>query len=86
MCIVSMFFTCLGKHECLSFCLVQVLPDRSHPKLLMSGGGGYLLSGFTVAMENLKADPSLKSNSSTLDLHETEEPAAKKRKYLESDS
>lgn len=64
----------------------QVLPDRSHPKLLMSGGGGYLLSGFTVAMENLKADPSLKSNSSTLELHETEEPAAKKWKYLESDS
>uniref|UniRef100_A0A8C4KXJ5 tRNA (adenine(58)-N(1))-methyltransferase non-catalytic subunit TRM6 n=1 Tax=Equus asinus asinus TaxID=83772 RepID=A0A8C4KXJ5_EQUAS len=48
----------------------QVLPDRSHPKLLMSGGGGYLLSGFTVAMDNLR----------------TEEPAAKKRKCPESDS
>ncbi|XP_027968736.1 tRNA (adenine(58)-N(1))-methyltransferase non-catalytic subunit TRM6 isoform X3 [Eumetopias jubatus] len=64
----------------------QVLPDRSHPKLLMSGGGGYLLSGFTVAMDNLKADPSLKSNASTLESHTTEEPAAKKRKCPESDS
>ncbi|XP_012583518.1 PREDICTED: tRNA (adenine(58)-N(1))-methyltransferase non-catalytic subunit TRM6 isoform X2 [Condylura cristata] len=63
----------------------QVLPDRSHPKLLMSGGGGYLLSGFTVAMDSLKADPSLKSGLSTLELHKTEEPAAKKRKCLESD-
>lgn len=64
----------------------QVLPDRSHPKLLMSGGGGYLLSGFTVTMDNLKEDPSLHSNSSTLELHQTEEPAAKKRKCPESDS
>ncbi|XP_023481909.1 tRNA (adenine(58)-N(1))-methyltransferase non-catalytic subunit TRM6 isoform X2 [Equus caballus] len=64
----------------------QVLPDRSHPKLLMSGGGGYLLSGFTVAMDNLRADLSLKSNASTLELHKTEEPAAKKRKCPESDS
>ncbi|XP_008571045.1 PREDICTED: tRNA (adenine(58)-N(1))-methyltransferase non-catalytic subunit TRM6 isoform X2 [Galeopterus variegatus] len=64
----------------------QVLPDRSHPKLLMSGGGGYLLSGFTVAMDNLKADTSLKSNASTLESHTTEEPAAKKRKCPESDS
>ncbi|XP_039719700.1 tRNA (adenine(58)-N(1))-methyltransferase non-catalytic subunit TRM6 [Pteropus medius] len=63
----------------------QVLPDRSHPKLLMSGGGGYLLSGFTVAMDNLKADASLKSNSSTLELQKTEEPAPKKRKCPESD-
>ncbi|NWQ99826.1 TRM6 methyltransferase, partial [Paradoxornis webbianus] len=29
----------------------QVLPDRSHPKLTMSGGGGYLLSGITVLLE-----------------------------------
>ncbi|XP_004697902.1 tRNA (adenine(58)-N(1))-methyltransferase non-catalytic subunit TRM6 [Echinops telfairi] len=69
----------------------QVLPDRSHPKLLMSGGGGYLLSGFTVAMDNLKADASLKPDSSlkpmasTLEL-KTEEPAAKKRKCPVSDS
>uniref|UniRef100_G3TSN1 tRNA (adenine(58)-N(1))-methyltransferase non-catalytic subunit TRM6 n=1 Tax=Loxodonta africana TaxID=9785 RepID=G3TSN1_LOXAF len=64
----------------------QVLPDRSHPKLLMSGGGGYLLSGFTVAMDNVKTDTSLKPNVSTLELKNTEEPAAKKRKCLESDS
>lgn len=64
----------------------QVLPDRSHPKLLMSGGGGYLLSGFTVATDNFKADPSLKSNMSTLEVHKTQEPAAKKRKCPGSDS
>lgn len=52
----------------------------------MSGGGGYLLSGFTVAMDNLKADTRLKSNASTLESQETEEPAAKKRKCPESDS
>ncbi|KAM6164026.1 tRNA (adenine(58)-N(1))-methyltransferase non-catalytic subunit TRM6 [Rhynchocyon petersi] len=64
----------------------QVLPDRSHPKLLMSGGGGYLLSGFTVAMDNLRAEASVKANSSTLEGDKTEEPAAKKRKCSESDS
>lgn len=26
----------------------QVLPDRSHPEVLMSGGGGYILSGIYV--------------------------------------
>lgn len=52
----------------------------------MSGGGGYLLSGFTVTMDNLKADSGLKSNSSTLELCKTEEPAAKKQKCPESDS
>ncbi|XP_040836915.1 tRNA (adenine(58)-N(1))-methyltransferase non-catalytic subunit TRM6 [Ochotona curzoniae] len=65
----------------------QVLPDRSHPKLLMSGGGGYLLSGFTVAMDNIKADStSLKPSVSTLEPQEPEEPAAKKRKCPESGS
>lgn len=63
----------------------QVLPDRSHPKLLMSGGGGYLLSGFTVAMDTPNADATLKSGTSTLELHNTEEPATKKRKCPESD-
>ncbi|XP_036406189.1 tRNA (adenine(58)-N(1))-methyltransferase non-catalytic subunit TRM6 [Megalops cyprinoides] len=29
----------------------QVLPNRTHPVLLMSGGGGYLLSGTTVMAE-----------------------------------
>ncbi|XP_063079500.1 tRNA (adenine(58)-N(1))-methyltransferase non-catalytic subunit TRM6 [Engraulis encrasicolus] len=29
----------------------QVLPNRTHPVLLMSGGGGYLLTGMTVATE-----------------------------------
>lgn len=30
---------------------MQVLPNRTHPVLLMSGGGGYLLTGMTVATE-----------------------------------
>lgn len=64
----------------------QVLPDRSHPKLLMSGGGGYLLSGFTVVSDSLRADPSLKSCASTLDSHTAEEPAAKKQKCVGSGS
>ncbi|CAL8313332.1 unnamed protein product [Lota lota] len=33
----------------------QVLPNRTHPVLQMSGGGGYLLSGTTVDMHNAKA-------------------------------
>ncbi|XP_004451566.1 tRNA (adenine(58)-N(1))-methyltransferase non-catalytic subunit TRM6 [Dasypus novemcinctus] len=70
----------------------QVLPDRSHPKLLMSGGGGYLLSGFTVVLDTLKADPSLRADPSlgadpcTLEFQEMEEPAAKKQRLLEADS
>ncbi|XP_008821062.1 tRNA (adenine(58)-N(1))-methyltransferase non-catalytic subunit TRM6 isoform X1 [Nannospalax galili] len=64
----------------------QVLPDRSHPKLLMSGGGGYLLSGFTVVLDSLRADPSLKSSAGTLDSYKAEEPAAKKQKCTEPGS
>lgn len=64
----------------------QVLPDRSHPKLLMSGGGGYLLSGFTVVSDSHRVDPSLKSCASALDSPKTEEPAAKKQKCMESAS
>lgn len=64
----------------------QVLPDRSHPKLLMSGGGGYLLSGFTVVLDSLRAEPSLKSCTGALDSHKPEEPAAKKQKCMESAS
>ncbi|XP_060773744.1 tRNA (adenine(58)-N(1))-methyltransferase non-catalytic subunit TRM6 [Neoarius graeffei] len=30
----------------------QVLPNRTHPMLLMSGGGGYLLSGITVSADS----------------------------------
>ena len=26
----------------------QVLPDRTHPEVLMSGGGGYILAGIVV--------------------------------------
>ncbi|XP_077366529.1 tRNA (adenine(58)-N(1))-methyltransferase non-catalytic subunit TRM6 [Festucalex cinctus] len=49
----------------------QVLPNRTHPKLLMSGGGGYLLSGITVSTES-----SGRTNS--------EEPVPKKQKLAES--
>ncbi|KAM9316802.1 tRNA (adenine(58)-N(1))-methyltransferase non-catalytic subunit TRM6 [Gastrophryne carolinensis] len=55
----------------------QVLQDRSHPKLVMSSGGGYLLHGITVARENSKP-----SNSSA---EGTEEPAPKKLKVAELD-
>lgn len=32
----------------------QVLPDRTHPEVSMSGGGGYLLTGWKVASNNNK--------------------------------
>ncbi|KAG7460717.1 hypothetical protein MATL_G00201770 [Megalops atlanticus] len=47
----------------------QVLPNRTHPVLLMSGGGGYLLSGTTVM-----ADASQPSGS-----QRTEEPSLKRK-------
>ncbi|XP_018422147.1 PREDICTED: tRNA (adenine(58)-N(1))-methyltransferase non-catalytic subunit TRM6 [Nanorana parkeri] len=56
----------------------QVLPNRSHPKLVMSGGGGYLLHGITVAREASKP-------SSTCP-ERTEEPAPKKLKLAELES
>ncbi|XP_077169321.1 tRNA (adenine(58)-N(1))-methyltransferase non-catalytic subunit TRM6 [Paroedura picta] len=56
----------------------QVLPDRSHPKLTMSGGGGYLLTGITVIHENPKTEDCSEQR--------TEEPAAKKRKLQEPPS
>ncbi|XP_019371752.1 PREDICTED: tRNA (adenine(58)-N(1))-methyltransferase non-catalytic subunit TRM6 [Gavialis gangeticus] len=55
----------------------QVLPDRSHPKLTMSGGGGYLLSGITVVMDKGKSD------AGRLEAQKTEEPTSKKRKLEE---
>ncbi|CAG01490.1 unnamed protein product, partial [Tetraodon nigroviridis] len=33
----------------------QVMPNRTHPLLLMSGGGGYVLSGITVSVDHSKA-------------------------------
>ncbi|XP_076611801.1 tRNA (adenine(58)-N(1))-methyltransferase non-catalytic subunit TRM6 [Chaetodon auriga] len=48
----------------------QVLPNRTHPLLLMSGGGGYLLSGTTVATDCSKAAGSQRA----------EEPAPKRLK------
>ncbi|KTF91380.1 hypothetical protein cypCar_00018006 [Cyprinus carpio] len=48
----------------------QVLPNRTHPVLLMSGGGGYLLSGTTVAADAAKAR----------NQHKAEEPVAKRLK------
>ncbi|KAI6071572.1 TRNA (adenine(58)-N(1))-methyltransferase non-catalytic subunit TRM6 isoform X1 [Aix galericulata] len=52
----------------------QVLPDRSHPKLTMSGGGGYLLSGITVVLDKGKSD------SSNLEALKMEEPSSKRCK------
>uniref|UniRef100_A0A8D0GRJ5 tRNA (adenine(58)-N(1))-methyltransferase non-catalytic subunit TRM6 n=1 Tax=Sphenodon punctatus TaxID=8508 RepID=A0A8D0GRJ5_SPHPU len=54
----------------------QVLPERSHPKLMMSGGGGYLLSGITVVNESVKSDASHVEA-------QTEEPTSKKRRLQE---
>ncbi|XP_018119886.1 tRNA methyltransferase 6 S homeolog isoform X1 [Xenopus laevis] len=56
----------------------QVLPDRSHPKLVMSGGGGYILHGTTVAAEPAKPNPRTQEKS--------EEPATKKIKVEELES
>ncbi|KAM6144366.1 tRNA (adenine(58)-N(1))-methyltransferase non-catalytic subunit TRM6 [Erethizon dorsatum] len=61
----------------------QVLPDRSHPKLLMSGGGGYLLSGFTVLLDGASADASPGRGARALEALGTGAPAAKKRKRAE---
>ncbi|XP_058037054.1 tRNA (adenine(58)-N(1))-methyltransferase non-catalytic subunit TRM6 [Ahaetulla prasina] len=49
----------------------QILPDRSHPKLIISGGGGYLLTGITVKSENINTSDCL------------DEPSSKKRKLQE---
>ncbi|XP_023656130.2 tRNA (adenine(58)-N(1))-methyltransferase non-catalytic subunit TRM6 [Paramormyrops kingsleyae] len=53
----------------------QVLPNRTHPVLLMSGAGGYLLSGTTI-----ECDPSPASGSQRPD-----EPTAKRRKLHASE-
>ncbi|CAJ0963322.1 unnamed protein product [Ranitomeya imitator] len=53
----------------------QVLPDRSHPKLVMSSGGGYILHGITVASDTTKTSTSCPET--------TQEPAPKKLKVVE---
>lgn len=53
----------------------QVLPNRTHPVLLMSGGGGYLLSGTTVAVNSSKPAGSQRA----------EEPAPKRLKLTDSE-
>nr|XP_046229582.1 tRNA (adenine(58)-N(1))-methyltransferase non-catalytic subunit TRM6 [Scatophagus argus] len=53
----------------------QVLPNRTHPLLLMSGGGGYLLSGTTVAMDHAKPAVCLRA----------EEPAPKRLKLTDTE-
>uniref|UniRef100_A0A2H6N6W9 tRNA (adenine(58)-N(1))-methyltransferase non-catalytic subunit TRM6 n=1 Tax=Micrurus carvalhoi TaxID=3147026 RepID=A0A2H6N6W9_9SAUR len=49
----------------------QILPDRSHPKSIMSGGSGYLLTGITVKNESINTTDCL------------DEPSSKKRKLQE---
>ncbi|XP_039981462.1 tRNA (adenine(58)-N(1))-methyltransferase non-catalytic subunit TRM6 [Xiphias gladius] len=53
----------------------QVLPNRTHPLLLISGGGGYLLSGTTVAMDRSKPAGSQRA----------EEPAPKRLKLTDTE-
>ncbi|XP_068609798.1 tRNA (adenine(58)-N(1))-methyltransferase non-catalytic subunit TRM6 [Brachionichthys hirsutus] len=53
----------------------QVLPNRTRPVLLMSGGGGYLLSGTTVAVDHSKLQASLQD----------EEPAPKRLKLTDTE-
>ncbi|KAM4633189.1 tRNA (adenine(58)-N(1))-methyltransferase non-catalytic subunit TRM6 [Polymixia lowei] len=53
----------------------QVLPNRTHPVLMMSGGGGYLLSGTTVATDNSKPAGSRRAG----------EPAPKRLKLTETE-
>ncbi|XP_019947189.2 tRNA (adenine(58)-N(1))-methyltransferase non-catalytic subunit TRM6 [Paralichthys olivaceus] len=53
----------------------QVLPNRTHPQLLMSGGGGYLLSGTTVAMDRAKPAASQRAD----------EPAPKRLKVTDTE-
>lgn len=51
----------------------QVLPNRTHPELLMSGGGGYLLSGTTVAVDKPAAS------------RQSDEPAPKRQKVKDTE-
>lgn len=53
----------------------QVLPNRTHPRLTMSGGGGYILTGITVAMDRGK---------SVASIPEPQEFEAKRQKVEES--
>ncbi|XP_065819742.1 tRNA (adenine(58)-N(1))-methyltransferase non-catalytic subunit TRM6 isoform X2 [Labrus bergylta] len=53
----------------------QVLPNRTHPVLLMSGGGGYVLSGTTAAMDRAKPASS----------QQAEEPAHKRPKLTDTE-
>ncbi|XP_038582846.1 tRNA (adenine(58)-N(1))-methyltransferase non-catalytic subunit TRM6 [Micropterus salmoides] len=53
----------------------QVLPNRTHPVLLMSGGGGYLLSGTTVATDRSKPAGA----------QQAEEPAPKRLKVTDTE-
>ncbi|KAL4630528.1 tRNA (adenine(58)-N(1))-methyltransferase non-catalytic subunit TRM6, partial [Arapaima gigas] len=55
--------------------LYQVLPNRTHPVLLMSGGGGYLLSGTTIDHNSASESGPQKG----------EEPAPKRIKLQETD-
>lgn len=51
------------------------MANRTHPLLLMSGGGGYLLSGTTVAVDCSKPAASLQA----------EEPAPKRLKLTNTE-
>lgn len=53
----------------------KVLPNRTHPLLLMSGGGGYVLSGITVVTDHSKPAAS----------QQAEEPAPKRLKLTDTE-
>lgn len=53
----------------------QVLPNRTHPVLLMSGGGGYLLSGTTVTTDRSKPAGS----------QQAMQPAPKRQKLMDTE-
>ncbi|XP_020789385.2 tRNA (adenine(58)-N(1))-methyltransferase non-catalytic subunit TRM6 [Boleophthalmus pectinirostris] len=65
----------------------QVLPNRTHPVLLMSGGGGYLLSGTTVAsgQSNPGQSKPVQTKPGKSKAAE-EEPAAKRVKSTDTDA
>uniref|UniRef100_V9KR93 tRNA (adenine(58)-N(1))-methyltransferase non-catalytic subunit TRM6 n=1 Tax=Callorhinchus milii TaxID=7868 RepID=V9KR93_CALMI len=58
----------------------QILPNRTHPRLSMNGGGGYILTGITVAMNRVK------STVRTAEPQKADEPVAKRQKVEENKS
>lgn len=58
-----------------------MLPNRTHPVLLMSGGGGYLLSGTTVDTDASKSTVPAAAEAP----QQAEEPEPKRPKLTEAE-